>query len=161
DDERPAVAGIGLDQPGPQAEPLPELEPPWLVGDERIRAALARESVEAIRRDHTAGPILRFQPHQLAPPPRRPGPFAQPDRGGQAREAPTDHDHAFQFRRVARPLGQGCSLPYRCATLGFAMRRSTREKIPGGGKRAVLARNRSWRHTARCRRIILEAPASG
>ncbi len=106
DHERPPVARIRLDQPVAQAQPLAQIEAPWLVRDKGIRAALECETIEPFRRDHAPQPVLGFQYLQIDRPAQRPRSLVNPVRSRQAGEAPADHDHSIRFRSgrtYARP----------------------------------------------------------
>ena len=59
------MAGVGLDQLVGQAKAAAKVNPPGLVGDERIRPALEGETIHTLGPDHPANPILRFEDHDL------------------------------------------------------------------------------------------------
>ncbi len=104
DHERAAVLRIGPDQLVGQPELAAEVDPPRLVGDERVGAPLQGEAVVAIGPDRAPDAVAGLEDDHLDRTAEALGARGDPVGRRQPREAAADDHHPVRARRV---LGQG------------------------------------------------------
>ena len=92
---------------------MAEVDPPGLVGDERIRPSLQREPVRPLGRDDPANAVLGLEHHHLNRSAQKRTPLADPVSRRQPRQAPTDHNDAIRLASHRGTLDQWPNLLHR------------------------------------------------